>query len=809
MRSSIQSNERDQRDLLLTGIEERDGIFYKFIDSSEWYKYKLLNDIELREEQGHCEEIAKRILDTEQRKKSSIPSSAKSRERPLSASRASFSKTTPTPTSKEIQSKKSKDDSYPGTSSRTQAVSTSLKDAAKKRVLSLEKSLENDTLLSNTTLTPEQVLQIKYQKNLEVIEKLYIEKQEAELKTKKLERELRKHSHSWRPPSPNPSQKHDRFNDGAYKETRKKPSRNNFLSSTSMASSSIDNVLYGTIIKTVPELSDLQEDSEVDSGSPIRGGGDEAINMGEAGHPDQGGDSVAPPQSSEEPELSRGRDDSDLHRRISGVEAASMNFSTGAGSGAGTAVRPSSVSRTGSSVRPFSASSAVRRSNYHIDRAQAQSMYLSEKTSAQREVEEYELEKKKSLERAMRGSLSESLQESHETARRKAREKLQKRREQERAEERELKQQEELKKKALKDLYARSCTDTDLEKLKAAEETRKEIKARRMRELQETASLPNNQSFAASIEKAKEAMQTEEKREAIKERKKRDEELKKRKEESERRRQIPQYDSTLDPEEVTERLKRQHAVWTATMAKRKEESETQKRTPTPPPKQLLSMERRREVMEQKKKEAVATRRKKKEEEERRKREEERLRIERLMALPVPPAGINNTARQRAEKAHEMMEKRRKEEAKAEARKQKALKREKEISKMTMYEIAQFDAERREKIGGNYVEIFNIDQISAKKSQAEKAESEARRKANQQKIQEKLAERPSLMTRQAQEQQGQAAKMAALTKVANASRTATGAGKGKGKGGDLDDAIFTNEERAKVAAYDEYDLDPDD
>lgn len=472
-----------------------------------------------------------------------------------------------------------------------------------------------------------------------------------------------------------------------------------------------------------------------------------------------------------------------------------MNFTAG----------PVTAASRRSSVRPSSASSASRRSSYHIDRGQAQALHEDKKELAAKELEQYELAKKKQMERAMRGSFSDSLQKSHENARQKVREKQQKRKQEEEQARLLQEKEDELKKKHLKEIYDRSLKDDDLRDLKAKEDRRKEAKVKRIQELLMTSSLPNSTTIAAHIDKVKVNEHTKQKRESIDERKKRDDELKKRKEDSQRRRESilrGSQSGALDPEEVTERLERQHAIWDATLAEQKQKllSESQKRTVTPPPKALQSMQRRREVMEQKKSEAIAARKKKEEEEERKKKEEERIRIERLIALPVPPVGINNTARLRAERAQRLMEKQRKEEEEAEARKREILKREKETAKMTMFEMAQHDADRREKVGKAYVQLFNIDQVAAEKALNTKKESEARLKANQEKIQEKLSARPSLITRQAQEQQAQVAKMAALTKVANATRAAVGAG----KGGTLDDDLFTHEERAKVNAMDGYD-----
>eukprot|EP00607_Mallomonas_marina_P008133 CAMPEP_0182424464 /NCGR_PEP_ID=MMETSP1167-20130531/10675_1 /TAXON_ID=2988 /ORGANISM="Mallomonas Sp, Strain CCMP3275" /LENGTH=426 /DNA_ID=CAMNT_0024604299 /DNA_START=29 /DNA_END=1309 /DNA_ORIENTATION=+ len=408
--------------------------------------------------------------------------------------------------------------------------------------------------------------------------------------------------------------------------------------------------------------------------------------------------------------------------------------------------------------------------------------YDENKRREAQEALEYELEKKKRLERAMKAPVKNPLASSHEQAKEKIKQKQMKlKEEEEKKKEIEL-LQEQQKKKKIQSTYNRSKTDKDIQYLQEAERKRKETKERRKIVMLQSSSVPGSSGRLAKSCDEFVRTSAAHKNGTLQ----REYELNAQRARS----------RTPNPEEVVERLRRQKALWDAKISKQKEENTLRQSINASQslPKELQSMARRQQEMEKKKADAIAARKHKALQKEREKKEEERLYLEKLKNLPLPPAGINNAARLRAEKVHAMLEKRRQEEEAEEERRKQSLRQEKLQARLTMYELAQYDEERREAMAGQYVELFKIDEITAEKARNTQRAARERHKINQGNIKEKLAARPSLVTRQAQDQAAQAAKIAALSRIAESTK-----GLMSDKKGGLDSTIYTDEERIRIGA----------
>ena len=249
-----------------------------------------------------------------------------------------------------------------------------------------------------------------------------------------------------------------------------------------------------------------------------------------------------------------------------------------------------------------------------------------------------------------------------------------------------------------------------------------------------------------------------------------------------------------DPEQVTAKLEKQHAVWLHTLeeSKRRANEKLAER-------KLASlgqggkdpsaaMEARAEVLASKRASRLAERQQKEQRRREKEQEQERRHKEKLYNQKIPESGrrLTKSAQNRAEivrRALEEEEAKRKEE---ERKKKIAEKKEREMGQMLKYLVDERERERKEKLPGQFREISEAQMkehvLSAR------AEYRARRTANKKRLQEVVSNRPSLMERHEQAIASKTANTKALGTVAKAMGS-----------GDFD--LFNEDEALKLGVMD--------
>eukprot|EP01041_Mallomonas_annulata_P001023 gene1023-2006_t len=763
-----------------TRRDEIDGILYNFVDDRELGRYKVLSDEELKDEMRRSQEMASTIISMSDKNRNPW-SHGTTRQRPASAS-ATFvpPKLGTSNKSRKISTRKLKDD----------MADTFHDDNFQHDHDISEKVRARETeLISSMT-----ELQLKYKKNLDVIEKLFKEKNEAEQHAREMEKEVKRYRrHSVQSATARTTLRKDKFE-------------------MSLPRNDDDDVLLGTSNLggdeampdeeyhshsnrqsqshrlTVPNRSDSppskhrSDDDDADSPPSYHTGSDMTARQAAAMFEREGR-----PRSSRQ------------HRSDGDDMATDRTSTNGHGNGNGSGSRSRAASVGGESRRSTVSHALSASMQIDIDKKlQAKLAHDEEKKRAVLELQLFEQEKRERLLRAAKGKeftgladRAQEVKERHDKRelQRKAREEAQKQ---------QTLEEEAKKKKAIDDVtrnrHSLASNAVTWEEIMRTQDVAREARIKKRKEdMLYSAAYPGG--LGASVESWKAKTTGGGGDPAW-------------------RSNGPTHDNgvkTLAPEEVVERLHRQKELWKAKMAKTKEQTAILNKSTTIS-KEVVLMEKRQQEMVRKKKEALEARERKAREEEAKKQEQERLRTQQLKEINLPPRRPTITAEKRAQKVQESIEKRQREEEVERAKQRKALRSAKATATLTMLEIAQNEAIRKEKLGDGYVELNKIDEVANEKRKNSALDASVRKQDLKQRRNKTLEQRPSLINRQEQTAAAAAAEIAALSKVGKAVRGTSSSGGPRGSGAWKKslkkDGIFNPEEKMKLGAQDDYGSDDD-